>query len=257
MQSVQTGPYGIYNCGARTSTVSLLVNTLITTLEPALKDVTRSTSSNTFNAFFKHITFASTVYDILFDIFTGTAVPPGPYAMRDATAEYFGPAVTPRFICVTDYNQVTWSIAPGGQGGPQRDAHTVCQQSPVNSFGIFGSKYLNNSIILCPNFFTYTALPTTSAAGCLTVDPHFNRFRDSGKRLVNYQLWVILHELAHVYIYARSGSLLEISTANDCFLLAGGIAVDNAQNYVYYVASKFMSPFRLNFSVRYFIVSSY
>ena len=126
----------------------------------------------------------------------------------------------------------------GGQGGKQGDAHAACEQSPVNAFGVFGSKYLKNTIVLCPAFWSYPTIPPPSNVNCLTVDPLFDRFRESGKRLINYQLWVIMHELAHNYVYARSGSLSELSSVNDCVSLAASSAVNNAQNYVFYAASK-------------------
>ncbi len=238
LPGVQVGPYHAYNCGTHAPLVSILINTLFATLRPVLDDVSQQTSSDTFNAFFKSITFAPIVHDILSNIIRGAPIAPGPHAIHGAPKNHFGPPVTPQLVCVTDYKQITWSLEEGGQGGRQGDAYSTCQQSPVNSFGVFGSKYLKNSIVLCPAFFDYVALPSLSKAACVPVDPHFNRFRDSGKRLVNYQLWVLLHELVHVYVYARSGSLTELSTANDCVSLAAGSAVNNAQNYVFYAASK-------------------
>ena len=238
MRGVETGPYWIYNCGAHTSDVSNLINVLNATLDSVIRDVSQTRSSNAYTTFFKDVVVASTVQDILLDIMIGEPIPPGPHAMRNAHPEDFGWPVTPQLVCVTDYNQIKWSTAPGGRGGNQIDAYTTCQQSPVNSFAIIGSKYLKNSIVLCPAFWTFPAIPTSSKADCLKVDPNFNRFRDSGKRLVNFQLWVLLHELLHSYIYARSGSLSEVSTANDCASLAAGSALDNTQNYVFYAASK-------------------
>lgn len=238
MEGVQTGPYHIYNCGTRTSEASVLINTLIATLEPVLEDASLPTSSSAYTTFFKNIAFAPDVYDLLLNITTGAAVSPGPHAFKGGPSELFGSPITPQFVCVTDYKQITWSLAAGGEGGKQGDAHTACQQSPVHAFGIFGSKSLKNSIVLCPAFWSYASIPSSSKSTCLIVDPHFNRFRENGRRLVNYQLWVILHELAHVYVYARSGSLTDVSTANDCMSLSGSSAVNNAQNYVFYAASE-------------------
>lgn len=238
MADVQAGPYHIYNCGTRASEASILINTLINTLEPVLEDASLPTSSTTYTTFFKNIAFAPDVYDLFLNITTGSPVSPGPHAFQGLPSEYFGIPLTPQFVCVTDYKQVTWSVAAGGYGGNQKDAYTVCQQSPVNAFGIFGSKYLRPSIVLCPAFWSFAPIPSSSKSTCLTVDPHFNRFRESGNRLVDYQLWVLLHELAHVYIYARSGSLSEVSTANDCMSLSGSSSANNAQNYVFYATSE-------------------
>lgn len=238
MPGIQTGPYRICNCGTRASEVSVLINTLIATLQPVLDDVSRHYSSAAYNAFFKNIAFAPIVYDILSNITTGVPISPGPHATPDASPELFGWPVTPQFICVTGYGQVTWSLEAGGNGGRQFDAYTVCQQSPVHAFAIIGTRFSKNSIVLCPAFWNYAAIPSRAKSNCLTMDPHFNRFRDVGRRLVNYQLWVILHELAHNYIYARSGGQGDISTANDCNSLSAGSAVNNAQNFVYYAASE-------------------
>ena len=238
MQKVKAGPYYVSNCGTRAPDISLLINTVISTLQPVLDDISQPKASPAYTSFFKSIAFAPTVYEIFSNITTGAPISPGPHAMRDAGPDLFGLPITPHFVCVTDYHQITWSLAAGGLGGRQFDAHTACQQSPVHAFGIFGSKFLRNTIVLCPAFWRYAPIPTASSSSCLTVDPHFNRFRDDGRRLINYQLWVILHELAHFYIFAHSRSLADVSNANDCVSLIGSSAVNNVQNYVYYAASE-------------------
>lgn len=248
MEGVQTGPYRIYNCGSRTSSVSMLINILTATLRPVLDDVSFTRSSPAYNTFFKNIAFASTVHDILSSITTGAPISPGPHAIKDAPSELFGPPITPQFVCITGYDQLRWSLEAGGEGGTQFDAYTACEQSPVLAFAVFGTKFPKNSIVLCPDFWTYAPIPPMSKATCLAVDPHFNRFRDTGRRFIGYQLWVILHELAHAYIYAHSGQLLDVSTANDCTSLSATSAVNNAQNYVFYAASEFLLRPRLGFS---------
>ena len=238
MQGVQTGPYQILNCGDNTAAVSILIRTLNRTLQLVLDDVSRHTSSDAYNTFFKNIAFAPTVYDILSNITAGTPFPPGPHAIKGASSHLFGSPVTPQFVCVTDYRQITWSLEAGGWGGQQLDAFTACEESPIQSFSVFGSKFLRNTIVLCDAFWRYPAIPLSSESTCLRVDPHFNRFRDTGVRLINYQLWVILSELAHSYIYARSGSLIDVRNANDCMSLAASSAVYSARNYVFYAASE-------------------
>ncbi len=241
LEGIQTGPYHTYNCGTHTPEVSILINTLIATLQRVLDDVSQTSSSPAYTAFFKNIASAPTVYNILSNITTGAPISPGPHAIPDAPPGLFGIPITPQFVCVTDYEQITWSLEKGGEGGKQLDAYTACTQSPVHAFSVFGTRFLKNSIILCPVFWTYAAIPPSSKSTCLRVDPHFNRFRDDGKRLTNYQLWVILHELAHSYIYAHSGSLMDLYTSNDCMSLSTSSAVNNAQNYVYYAASELIS----------------
>lgn len=238
LEGVQTGPYHIYNCGTRTPSVSVLINTLIATLQPVLDDVSRPFSSPAYTTFFKNIAFAPIVYDLFSNITTGAPTSPGPHALKDAPPELFGAPITPQFVCVTAYEQLTWSLEPGGQGGRQLDAYTACHQSPVHAFATVGTRFLKNYIVLCPAFWTYAAIPSSSKSTCLPVDPHFNRFRNGGGRLVQFQLWVILHELAHAYIYARSGLVTDVSTANNCMWLAASSAVNNAQNFVFYAASE-------------------
>lgn len=247
MEGVQTGPYRIYNCGTRTSSVSMLINMLTATLRPVLDDVSLSRSSPAYTTFFKNIAFASIVHDILSNITAGAPISPGPHAIKNAPSSLFGPPITPQFVCITGYDQLRWSLEAGGQGGSQFDAYTACEQSPVLAFAVFGTKFPKNSIVLCPAFWTYAPIPSMSKSTCLTVDPHFNRFRDDGRRFISYQLWVILHELAHAYIYARDGQLLDVSTANDCASLSATSAVNNAQNYVFYAASEFSLRLRPEF----------
>lgn len=239
MESVhnrESGPYPIVNCGTDTAAVSILVNTLIMTLQPVLKDASKDQPSDAYTTFFKNIGLASTVFDTLLKVTTGPPISPGPHANRGAPPELFGSPIIPQIVCITDYKQVTWSRERGGIGGAQDDAYTKCQESPVSALGVFGSKYLKNSIILCPHFWSHAAIPLRSKSACSVSDPHFNRFRDSGRRMIDYQLWIIMSELVHAYIYARSGSLTEIENVNDCISLAGGSAVNTARNYIFYAA---------------------
>lgn len=208
------------------------------TLQVVLDDLSQQPSSDAYTTFFKHIAFAPFVHDILSNITTGAPFPPGPHAIRNASPKLFGAPMTPQFVCITEYSQILWSLEAGGQGGRQVDAHTICQSSPIIAFSVFGSQYLENSIVLCPSFFSYPSIPPLSQSSCLGVDPHFNRFRETGKRMINYQPWVLLNELAHGYIYAATGALTDVRTANDCASLAASDAAESAMNYVYYAASE-------------------
>lgn len=60
-----------------------------------------------------------------------------------------------------------------------------------------------------------------------------------------YQLWYILHELVHYYVYATKESHLDIYGVNACLVLRSASAVLNAQSYVYYVASEWMTQLSL------------
>ena len=213
------------------------------TLQLVLDDVSQQPSSDAYTTFFKHIAFAPFVHDILSNITTGAPFPPGPHAIKDASHERFGAPTPPQFVCITEYNQISWSFEAGGQGGRQVDAHSICQSNPLPAFSIFGSEHLENPIILCPSFFSYPSISLASQTNCLVVDPHFNRFQETGSRMTHYQLWVLLNELAHGYIYAATGALTDVKTANDCASLAASDAATSAMNYVYYAASElFFTP---------------
>ena len=57
-------------------------------------------------------------------------------------------------------------------------------------------------------------------------------------------MWVLLHELAHHYIYETSRTEVDIYSVNECAQLSASAAVENAQNFVFYVASKRPPPSR-------------
>ena len=238
LQGVQTGPYHIYNCNDNTYQLSAILNTLFSTLERVLDDLSQSRASDAYTTFFGDIAFAPIVRDILSNITAGTPIPPGPHAIRNAPPDSFGPPVTPQFVCITDYNQMTWSVTRGGKGGPQGDAFSACLRSFEHIYSVFGAKFLNNTIVLCPLFFTLPLIPLPSTSTCLPVDTHQNRFGDSGEDMLDFQLWRILIELAHGYIYARAGHLVHIVDVNDCTLLLPRNAVNSATNYAFYAASE-------------------
>ena len=238
LQGVQTGPYHIYNCDSHTYQVSVVLNTLLSTLERVLNDVSQSRASDAYTTFFGDIAFAPIVRDILSNITAGTPIPPGPHAIRNAPPDSFGPPAAPQFVCITDYNQMTWPVERGGKGGPQGDAFAGCHVSFEHIYSVFGAKFLNNTIVLCPLFFTYPIIPLPSTSTCLPVDKSQNRFGDSGEAMLDFQLWKILIELAHGYIYARAGRLVNIVDVNDCTSLITRNAVNSATNYAFYAASE-------------------
>ena len=242
LQGVQTGPYHIYNCDSHTYQLSVTLNTLLTTLRRVLDDVsqTQSGASDAYITFFGDIAFSPIVRGIFSNITAGTPFPPGPHAIRNAHPDSFGPPVTPQFVCITDYNQMTWPIERGSKGGPQGDAYGGCLRSFAHIYSVFAAKYLNNTIVLCPLFFTYPIIPPPSKKTCLPVDTHENRFGDSGEDMLDFQLWKILIELAHGYIYARTGYLVNIQDVNHCTSLIARHAVSSAMNYAFYAASEWI-----------------
>ena len=154
-----------------------------------------------------------------------------------APPELGTPSWAPILICVDGRDQVTFS-----EDGRQVDAYTRCRiLGEVPAMIFLKSPF----IVICPVFFTHPGIPIQSTASCLTVDPHLNRFVQNGKSLIMYQLWYILHELVHYYVYATKESHLDIYGVNACLVLRSASAVLNAQSYVYYVASEWMTQLSL------------
>ena len=88
-------------------------------------------------------------------------------------------------------------------------------------------------IIICPLFFNYPAVPSTSQ--CLTVNKYQEKFYQDGSQMYEFQLWILLHEIVHFY---KGGLWPEVYDVNACLRLNAGKSVVNAQNYLYYAASK-------------------
>ena len=224
------GSYTICGCGSRPDPIIVLLGSLWSTLQTVLSDSSGESSSKAYTAFFKNIAYAEAVHAIFADIANGTSVPPSPNEGL--------PPKAPVIVCPTHTEQFTFSIPLETD---HMDGYTYCrmaQNKNVAAFFIPGS----NIIALCPYFFTLAAVPAVSSRSCLTVNPHFRRFDQDGRRMLMFQLWAILHELAHYYIYASNGAMVDFYDVNSCLILAPSEAVKNAQNFVYYAASKHSAP---------------
>lgn len=94
-------------------------------------------------------------------------------------------------------------------------------------------------VVVCPFFFTQPAIPPArgSGSGCLSVDARRNRFVENGMGLVGFQVWELVHELVHFYVYASRGVAYDFYGVNACLAMLGRGAVGNAPSYVFYVAS--------------------
>ncbi|KAL9135983.1 MAG: hypothetical protein Q9175_002801, partial [Cornicularia normoerica] len=231
-QNSRVGDFSIHNCGATTPDVQTLINNLPHILLPAIQDASLPTSSDVYTTFFKDITYASYVHDILYNITTGATLPSNASGL---------PVSNPGIFCLTGHGQVI----QGSQERPGQDFYDKCLER--NAFAMAQVDTPGAHLVfLCPRFWTQPAIPGRSTSACLTVLPHFNRFKqDDGGRLLSYQVWVLLHELAHHYIYETSRTEVDIYSANDCAQLSASAAVENAQNFVFYVASK-RPPFALH-----------
>ena len=96
--------------------------------------------------------------------------------------------------------------------------------------------------MLCPWFFTYKQKPVKKT--CFAVDRATNRFRAYGLLVQETRVYVLLHELVHIYI----GTVIdqnqqrvagEVMTLNECWSLSGASARYNPSNFAFYVNSKF------------------
>ena len=225
VQTSQDGLFSISNCGAMTAEVSALVNNLPHILLPAIQDVSLPTSSDAYTTFFKDSAFASYVHNILYNISTGAPLP-----SNAASA----PAASPVIFCLTGPGQVI----EGSQERPGQDFYSKCLER--NAFAMARvEQSAAHLIFICPRFWTQPAIPGMSSTGtCLKVLPHFNRFAGDGGRFLSYRIWVLLHELAHQYIFETRGTEVDVYPVNECAGLDAVAAVENAQNYAFYVASK-------------------
>ena len=222
LATVQIGPYYAQNCKSNNNKLATLLSTLSNTLQPVITDLGSSISSDAYTTFFKDIAHAPYVRDVFYNITTGVSVPPEPGAQSS----------TPVFICVDGRDQVSYR-----ENGKRVDVYTRCRAlGEVPAIALLKSPY----IVICPFFFTLPSIPAQSTSTCLTVDSYRTRFVQNGKSLVKYQLWHVLHELVHYYVYATVQDHMDIYNINACLALKAKNAVLNAQSYVYYAASKYI-----------------
>ena len=207
--------------------MATLLKTMTAALQPAITDLGSTSSSKAYTTFFKDVSRAPYVRTVFSNVTKGVSVATAPGS----------PSSEPNFICVDARDQVTWD-----ENGQQVDAYTRCGGGEWPAMALLTTPY----IVICPLFFTQAAVPVQSSASCLKVRPYLNRFAQGGKSLIVYQVWHLLHELVHYYVYSTEQDSLDVYGVNQCVDLPGGKAMLNAQSYVYYVASKKMT--QLSFS---------
>lgn len=168
---------------------------------------------------FQDAAYAPYVRKVFSNITIGASVPPEPGRS----------SVPPIFICVDDRHQVTYL-----ENGILQDAYTSYRTHDWAALALLKRP----EILISPLFFTYPAIPLQSTANCLTVNPRLKYFVQNGLSLVKYQLWIILHELVHYYVWSTKEFHRDVYAINRCLDLLSRDAVVNAQSYVYYAASK-------------------
>ena len=98
-------------------------------------------------------------------------------------------------------------------------------------------------VVVCPSFFTIGLQAVPPPRNCLTISTYINRFQSNGASLTQFQLWVLLEEIVHIYIYATTGAVTDVADVNKCVRLSAQASSENARNYLFYVASKFIGFF--------------
>ena len=197
-----------------------LIRLLPDILQPAVVDTTRHVASDAYMAFFKDISYAPRVRDVLQKVSTGAPIPQNTRGDK------------PWIYCVTRPNQV---IIDQGLGSDLYLDSLADGRLAQTNVGVLDSQF----IFLFPGFWKEPSVPSASPRRCLTLLPHFNKYREDGRSFISYQIWTLVHELVHQYAAdLNQGSEGEAMYVNDCVQLPASKAVANAQNYVYYIASK-------------------
>lgn len=246
MDTVTRGPYTILNCGTINATkITNSLDNLAKYLAPAIQDAEKSstTPSPAYTTFFKDRTSASYVSTLLTNVTTGPAMySPNHYSNG-----------APIFACVQNVSQVVYTDA---STNTKTDAYHTCKQNAtLASYIVSGTPY----IIVCPSFFAaqstlpiqpsvYPAAvpaprPGVAASNCLALDAAGTRFSKDGSLLTEFMPWLLLEEIAHYYISTCGTNTDTVRTVetyeiNRCAALDAERSVQNAHNFVYYVASK-------------------
>ena len=224
MQGVLSGNYGIFNCGTNSSSIVNLLQTLQSTLQAVLQDLDSQRSSRAFNTFFKDVRNVPTVRQVIQSITEGS-----PISVTDKGHRNY-----PGIVCITAPKQVFWTDL----NGVYNDVYDRCLNRPRTAASSLLSTAEQPMIALCPHFFTWPAMPPMSKSNCLKVDSQAQFFSTSGRDMILFQLWVIMHELAHLYVHWTIGGKMDFYNVNDCILLLANESVQNAQSYAFYAASQ-------------------
>ena len=216
---VWSGNYRIVNCQDNIDVIPTLLHNLWDALGPIIQDAGLNRSSSAYTTFFKDISYAPYVSAVLTNVSTGVGL----------TADG-GPA----FICVNTSNQFGYTDSATMK---RVDTYQKCRDNPRKAmFWITNNPY----IIVCPSFFEpgFQALPPPNT--CPQVSRNGEQFSGAATALIQYQIWFILHEIVHYYVYATRQSLRDVYYINDCLRLSGNDAVGNPESYTYYAACEFV-----------------
>lgn len=224
----EAGPYRIINCAVNAQQTATNLKDLLNTLQTVIDDASLSTASPAFIAFFKDVANRGFVLDVLRNITTGAPISTSPTSEGIVTEEDTIP-----LICSTGPGQIRFQQVTEGEvsAADIEDPYLTC------TGGGAGSLYFTDPqpfIVLCPGLFKRAPTPPLSKSNCLRVELHFNRFRDEGKWLYDYQMWALFYALLQANIKVQNF----IEDVKECFRLSASEAVQNEMNWIYYAASK-------------------
>lgn len=224
-RSVQIGPYLVQNCKSKNKEIAASINALHNVLQSVIADLDSSRSSDAYTTFFKHVAYAPYVRDVFSNITKGASVPPKPGRASEP----------PIFYCVDGRDQVIFNVSNSNK---EVDVFTRCRTYVgISAIALPRTPY----IAICPAFFNRPVVPTKSPGNCFSINPQSDRYALDGRSSLNYQVWHIMHELIHYYVYSTKQKRVNIYSVNACVDLPGGYAVLNPQSYIYYAASKGMT----------------
>ena len=209
--TVESGNYLISGCGLHTNTVANLLQQLRGGIQLALQNPATST---VYRKFFAGVD-PSLVNGILTKIAQG-----GDIVVN-------GRSLHPTIVCANAH-------LPGIAKQLQ-----ACHNTLVQATATLGYQY----VILCPWLFNLKAIPeATECVGALGHD-----FYSTGQGLARNQMGIFLHALVDIYLAATPGfspSRSKVYNLDAVLDLPSTDSVNNAANYVFYVASM-ISPSHL------------
>ncbi|KAI4264554.1 MAG: hypothetical protein L6R42_000357 [Xanthoria sp. 1 TBL-2021] len=230
MQSVPSGKYTFYNCKRRSDGLILQLQALFTNLEAVLHDLDDPRSSAAFNAFFKDLNNAPFVRRVIENITTGAP-----------TSTVNDKNISLSLVCLDGPGQVI-STDIGA------DMYTRCMAQ--KTYGTVASTIVDSpdhrfarssSHSTLPALLPYPNQVAEIQAGLPGAWVPRSLLRRRWLSMIDYQMWTLMHELAHIYLFWTLGSRLDLYTVNECLALRDSKTIENVHNYVYYAASEFPS----------------
>lgn len=195
-----------------------------TVLPPVIQDLNLASPSPAYKTFFKDVTYVPFINSILQNSILGTPMPPSANAQ----------AASPLIACISKPGLLTYSV-----GGVRKDQYYECvRPKTIAAVSLTGTGIIG----LCPSFFDLAQAPTKP--NCLHVNSLRNEYQRSlrGAKAVraflDYQIYALMHEINHFYLFAARQSLLDIYGVNECVGLSAKESSENARNYDFYVASE-------------------